>query len=237
VALVVREEQPWAEELAEICRREHPRIAGFLLWIFRGLATVARADVEKRIFGKETIVERLLDLEFELSASSFFQTNTAAAESLLLHLRRVVPRSSRMLDLYCGVGTLGLGLAQRCDHLLGIESSEAAVDDAERNARRNGIGHARFLAAKAEDWIARAREEEPDLVLIDPPRAGLHPRALAGLTALSPERIVYVSCNPSTLSRDLHELVGSGYEAEQMRILDLFPHTPHVETVVLLRRA
>lgn len=236
VALVVREGHPLLAELAEACRRAHPRIAGFLLWIHPGVASVARGEVVQLLFGKERIIERLLDLEFELSASSFFQTNTAAAEGLLAHLRGIVPSSRVLLDLYCGVGTLGLGLSGRCDRLVGVESSDEAVKDAERNARRNGITNARFLSARIEDWVRAGRIETADAIVVDPPRAGLHPRALRGLSAIAPEWIAYVSCNPPTLARDLKGLTEEGYRAEQMRILDLFPHTPHVETVVLLRR-
>jgi 23S rRNA (uracil1939-C5)-methyltransferase len=236
VALVVREEHVLLRELAETCRRLHPRIAGFLLWIHPGVASVARADTVRLLFGKERIVERLLDLEFELSASSFFQTNTAAAEGLLAHLREVVPPVELMLDLYCGVGTIGLGLSGRCNRLIGVESLQGAVEDAERNARRNGIANARFLTARIEDWARPGGIEPPDLVVVDPPRVGLHPRAIEGILALGPGRIVYVSCNPATLARDLQALVAAGYRAGEMRILDLFPHTPHVETVVLLER-
>jgi len=238
IALVVREESPRLLGVAELCRRMHPRIAGFLLWIHSGVATVARAEREILLFGEDRIVERLLDLEFELSASSFFQTNSAAAEGLLREIRSMAPEVRLLIDLYCGVGTLGLGLAGSCEELLGIESVPSAVADAERNARRNGISHARFEVARTESWFREARPLRPGLVVVDPPRAGLHPKALAGLVALAPETILYVSCNPSTLARDLATLSGEGYEADRMRILDLFPHTPHVETVVrLIRRS
>jgi 23S rRNA (uracil1939-C5)-methyltransferase len=181
-------------------------------------------------------VERLGDLEFELSASSFFQTNSAAAEMLITQLRAFAPPAETLLDLYCGVGTLGLALARGCRSLHGIDSVDAAIRDARRNAERNGIENARFETAVAEDWIHRAREIAPDLVIIDPPRAGLHPKACEGLLAVAPPWILYVSCNPSTLARDLAQLVEGGYEPERMRVLDLFPHTPHVETIVRLRR-
>jgi 23S rRNA (uracil-5-)-methyltransferase RumA len=234
VVLVVRDEHPDLQELADRCRTAHPRIAGFLLWVHEGLATVARADREILLFGKGRIIERLCDVEFELSASSFFQTNTQAAAGLLVELRRFVPQVETILDLFCGVGTLGLGLARHCNQLLGVESVEAAVIDARRNAERNGITDARFELAKAEDWLPHQPSPGADLVVVDPPRAGLHPKALRGLIGLSPPRIVYVSCNPATLARDLAALISVGYRAEKMRILDLFPHTPHVETIVRL---
>jgi 23S rRNA (uracil1939-C5)-methyltransferase len=236
VALVAKEEDPLLFDLATECVQAHPRIAGFLLWIHSGLATIARAEREILVHGKNRIVERLGNLEFELGPSSFFQTNTCAAEVLLEEVRSFAPRVGTILDLYCGVGTLGLGLAQRCDRLVGIESVSAAVMDARQNAQRNGIAHATFETAKAEDWLPRALALRPDMVVIDPPRAGLHPRALSGLIALSPDTILYVSCNPATLARDLEALHKEGYSPDRMRILDLFPHTPHVETIVRLIR-
>jgi 23S rRNA (uracil1939-C5)-methyltransferase len=236
VALVVKEEHPLLQDLARACVEAHPRIAGFLIWIHSGLATVARAEREILVAGKNRIVERLSDLEFELGPSSFFQTNTAGAEVLLEEVRRMAPRVGTVLDLYCGVGTLGLGLAAHCDRLIGIESIAAAVMDARRNALRNGISHATFETAKAEDWLPRAMAVKPDLVVIDPPRAGLHPRALEGLIVLAPETVLYVSCNPATLARDLESLHREGYRPDRLRVLDLFPHTPHVETIVRLIR-
>lgn len=236
LALVAREADPRIHRLAEICRAAHPQIAGFLLWVHPGLATVARAEEEMLLFGRGTIVERLLDLEFELSASSFFQTNSSAAEGLIHELRALAPAGGRVLDLYCGVGTLGLALAGGAEEIVGVESVEAAVLDARRNAARNGIGNSRFIAAPAEDWLSGAREFRPHLVVVDPPRAGLHPRSLAGVTALAAPAILYVSCNPATLARDLAGLTAAGYRADAMRILDMFPHTPHVETIVRLRR-
>jgi 23S rRNA (uracil-5-)-methyltransferase RumA len=234
IALVVKEEDPLLNVLAAECVNAHPRIAGFLLWIHSGLATVARADREILLAGRDRIVERLVDLE--LAPSSFFQTNTCAAESLVAEIRKAAPHVESILDLYCGVGTLGLGLAGHCSRLLGIESVAGAVMDARRNAQRNGITHARFETAKAEEWLQRAIEFRPDLVVLDPPRAGLHPRALSGLITLAPPSILYVSCNPATLARDLDGLHQAGYRPDRMRILDLFPHTPHVETVIRLIR-
>jgi 23S rRNA (uracil1939-C5)-methyltransferase len=236
LALVVKEDDPLLADLVRECVEAHPRIAGFLIWIHSGLATVACAEREILVSGRNRIVERLVDLEFELGPSSFFQTNTCAAEVLLQEVRRMAPQVGTILDLYCGVGTLGLGLASNCNRMIGIESIAAAVMDARRNAERNGISHATFETAKAEDWLPRAKALRPDLVVVDPPRAGLHPRALSSLISLSSSTILYVSCNPATLARDLQALNEEGYRPDRLRILDLFPHTPHVETIVRLRR-
>ncbi len=237
VALVACEKHPDLEDLARLCMEAHPRIAGFLLWLNAGPATIARPETEILLAGRDRIVERLGDLEFELSAGSFFQTNSTAAEGLLRELRAMAPSVETLLDLYCGVGTLGLGLADRCRTLVGIESVESAVADARRNAARNGIAHARFEVATAEGWLTRAQEIRPDVVVIDPPRSGMHPKALAGLIRLAPPTILCVSCNPATLARDLGALSAAGYSPTRMRILDLFPHTPHVETILRLERS
>jgi 23S rRNA (uracil1939-C5)-methyltransferase len=237
ISLVVKDERPDIVELARRCLAAHPRIAGFLLWIHEGVATVARADREVLLSGKDRIIEKVGGLGFELSASSFFQTNTAAAEELVRELRALVPKTGFLMDLYCGVGTLGLALADHCEELLGIESSEAAVADARRNAARNGILHARFEVAQAEEWLREVPRRTPELLIVDPPRAGLHPKALQGVVSLAAPEIIYVSCNPATLARDLATLIADDrYQPERMRVVDLFPHTPHVETIVKLRR-
>jgi 23S rRNA (uracil1939-C5)-methyltransferase len=132
---------------------------------------------------------------------------------------------------------LGLALAGRFDQVLGIDQVEEAITDAKRNATENRLSHVDFLAADVEEWIRAQRPGQFDVVIVDPPRAGLHPRTLARLPQLAPRWILYVSCNPGTLARDAAGLQGSGYLPELLQIVDLFPHTPHVESVLLFRRS
>ena len=148
-----------------------------------------------------------------------------------------------MLDLYCGTGTLTLLMARDARQAVGVESEPRAIEAAERNARRNGVGNARFVTGEARrvlrEWARGERGDpvRPDIVVVDPPRAGLHPRVVARVAELGPARVVYVSCNPATLARDLRDFSGLGYGLDSVIPFDMFPHTPHIECVARLERA
>lgn len=245
---VAREGDASAEPASALGPPPPSTLAGLVLIVNRKLAAVARGEEEILLHGRRFFRERLAGLEFELSAQSFFQTNTLGAERLVEAIRASLGSrtTGALLDLYCGAGTLGLALAGSFQTVLGVEESGAAVADARRNAERNGIRHARFLEARVEEWIERAAQPprgdadtlpEGAGVLVDPPRVGLHPRAVRGILGLRAPWILYVSCNPSTLARDATLLVEGGYRAVHHQVVDLFPHTAHVETVLLLERA
>ena len=148
----------------------------------------------------------------------------------------------RVLDLYCGTGTLTLLFARAASEAVGVESVPAAVEAARRNARRNGVANARFEFGESRvvlrEWARgeRAGAVKPELIVVDPPRAGLHPRVVARIIELAPARVVYVSCHPGTLARDLKDFVAGGYLCAEVRPFDMFPHTPHIECVVRLER-
>ena len=144
-----------------------------------------------------------------------------------------------VFDLYSGTGAIILLLARKSRHVYGIELAAAAVADAVRNARANGIEHCTFLAGEVRHVLPELVRQgvKPDVVVADPPRAGFHPKALATLAALAPARLVYVSCNPATLARDVGDLVRQGYVLEWVQPVDMFPQTPHIEAVARLRRA
>lgn len=239
IAIVVRTLDDSLGELAKRLTLAVPELVGVVAIVNRTTATVARGDQELLLSGRPYFRERLAGLEFELSAQSFFQTNTRGAEALVQALARMAPDDGgRLLDLYCGAGTLGLTLASRAREVLGVEQIESAVDDARRTAERNGITNAEFVRADVESWVREpaARPQHFDCVVIDPPRAGLHPKALTGLIALGAPRVLYVSCNPSTLARDTATLIAAGYRAAELQIVDLFPHTAHVESIVRFER-
>ena len=143
-----------------------------------------------------------------------------------------------MLDAYCGVGTIGLACAGKAKSVLGVELNRSAVNCAVQNARANGIANARFLCADATSAIQRMAQqgEQVDVVILDPPRAGSTPEFLQAVCQLAPERVVYISCNPETQRRDLEYLTARGWKATFIQPVDLFPHTEHVETVVLLSK-
>jgi len=192
--------------------------------------------------GDEAIEETLLGRRFRIRPNAFLQTNTAMAERLyeLAIDFAGLTGEETVYDLYCGIGTIGLCMADSALTVWGVEISEESVACALENAELNGIANAAFFAGEVADAIEelRPRAGDPDVVVVDPPRAGLSGKALRRLARIGAPRIVYVSCNPTTLAGNVKELTGEwGYRLERARPLDMFPHTPHVETVALLSRA
>ena len=193
------------------------------------------------VLGREHLGEELCGLRLRISPSAFFQTNTEMAERLygLACEYAGLSGSERVLDLYCGIGTIGLTMAGAAGEVWGIEVVPEAVDDAAENARRNGIGNARFRCADARLGIRPLLAEAgpPDVVVVDPPRAGLSSKIVRRVIECEARRIVYVSCNPTTLAPNAAQLAEAGYALRRVRPVDMFPHTPHVECVALLERA
>jgi 23S rRNA (uracil1939-C5)-methyltransferase len=195
----------------------------------------------KLLWGEDAIEEEILGLRFRVRPSAFLQTNTAMAERLYELAREFagLQGDENVFDLYCGTGTIGLALAASARTVWGLEISEEAVACAIENAELNEIGNARFFAGNVGQTIEELREEagSPDVVVVDPPRAGLAGKALRRTGDLGAPRLVYVSCNPTTLASDLQVLRDDyGYELERCRPVDMFPHTPHVESVSVLTR-
>jgi len=228
--------------VAEALRARVPALASVVLNVNGQKASVAVGTEEHLLRGRDHITERLDGIAFQVSANSFFQTNTLQAERLF----EIVAEASdleggeTLMDLYSGTGAISLLLAGRCRHVYGLEVSGAAVADAVRNAAANGITNCTFLSGEVRHVLPALLAEgvRADVVVADPPRAGFHPKALKALAALSPGRIVYVSCNPTTLAGNVKELAGEwGYRLERARPVDMFPHTPHIETVALLTRS
>ena len=176
-------------------------------------------------------------LTFEIPPNAFFQTNTTMAEQLVATVMEFAQPSPTdlVVDIYCGVGVFGIALARDVERVIGVESDPSAIPVAQRNAETNGVTNARFVLAKSESWSFPI--DPIDTLIVDPPRAGLHPRVIQRILAMEPRRIIYVSCNSTALARDLKPFL-TKYACDAIRCLDLFPHTPHVETVVrLVRRA
>jgi 23S rRNA (uracil1939-C5)-methyltransferase len=227
--------------VAEALRARVPATASVVLNVNAKKASVAVGTEEHVLLGRETITESLGGLSFQISAGSFFQTNTLQAERLFGLVAEACDcrGDETLIDLYSGTGAISLLLARRCRRLYGIEVAPAAVADAVRNARANGIDNCTFLTGEVRHVLPALVAEgvRADTVVADPPRAGFHPKALGSLAALAPARIVYVSCNPSTLARDVGDLVRRGYRLEWVQPVDMFPQTPHIEAVARLRRA
>jgi 23S rRNA (uracil1939-C5)-methyltransferase len=193
------------------------------------------------VLGEERLREQLCGLEFEMSYNAFFQTNTEMAERLYSVAAEYADLSGneRVFDLYCGIGTIGLTMASRAGEIWGLEIVPEAIADAERNAERNGIGNARFVAGSARTGVRPLLEEagKPDVVLLDPPRAGLSQKIVRRVLECEAKRIVYVSCNPTTLAPNAAQMVEAGYRLRRVRPVDMFPQTPHIECVALFEKA
>ncbi len=190
--------------------------------------------------GRETITEELGGLQFKISPEAFFQTNTEMAEELYGVAREYAGLQGweRVYDLFCGIGTIGLSLARRAGEVWGLEIVEPAIADAIANARLNEIENARFFAGDVRIALRELVETagRPDVLVVDPPRAGLSQKVVRRIIEAGPKRIVYVSCNPTTLAPNAAQLVEAGYVLKRVRPVDMFPQTPHIECVALLER-
>src|SRR6266508_4150425 len=187
------------------------------------------------IAGNDHIIISVFGREFRVSAASFFQVNTALAEKMVEHLLTYLPisLSTTLLDVYCGVGLFSAFLAPECQHVIGIESSASACEDFAFNL--DEFDHVELYEGLAEEIIPHL-EAKPDIVLVDPPRAGLEKRVVDGILKLNPHVIAYVSCDPSTLARDVKRLIEGGYLLKQITPFDLFPQTYHIESISLFER-
>ena len=220
--------------------RRFPEVCS-LHWAVNGTPAEVTNLPTTLLWGAEAIEEEICGLRFRLRPNAFLQTNTAMAERLYGLAREFagLTGGETVYDLYCGTGTIGLVLARDALTVWGVEASEESVACALENAELNGIANAAFYAGDVGDSLEELHERagKPDVVVVDPPRAGLSGKALRRLGRLEAPRIVYVSCNPTTLAGNVKELVREwGYRLDRARPVDLFPHTPHVETVALLSR-
>lgn len=210
-------------------------VVGFLHIINDSLADVVQSDETRILYGQDFFYETILGLRFKITPFSFFQTNSKGAEVLYSAARDYIGETKDMtvFDLYSGTGTIAQILAPAAKEVVGVEIVEEAVEAARENAAANGLDNCRFLAGdvlKVLDEIP----EKPDLIVLDPPRDGVHPKALPRIIAYGVDRMLYISCKPTSLARDLGVLIPSGYRVEKVRLVDMFPQTVHVETVVLL---
>jgi 23S rRNA (uracil1939-C5)-methyltransferase len=234
---------PAVSELAPLAGRLAARVketASVVMNVNPKKASVAVGIEEHLLGGRDHIRESVGGLSFQVSANSFFQTNSAQAERLFTIVLEAAALTGEetVFDLYAGTGAISLLLAQRSRWVYGVEVAQAAVDDAARNAAANGIANCTFLAGEVRFVLPEliAQGVTAQVVVADPPRAGFHPKALASLARLAPARIIYVSCNPATLARDLGDLARAGYRVEWVQPVDMFPHTPHIEAVARLER-
>lgn len=221
-------------------RKLHPEITTVVLNINDKRTSMVLGDKEKVLYGKGYIEDTLCGCKFRISAKSFYQVNPVQTEVLYgkaIEYAKLTGKE-RVLDAYCGIGTIGLIAAGRAKEVIGVEVNGDAVRDARVNAKINAISNAQFYHADAGEFMVSLAEQQVsmDVVFMDPPRAGSDEAFLSSAVKLAPKRIVYVSCNPETLARDLGYLTKHGYQVREMQPVDMFGFTEHVETVALLTR-
>lgn len=187
------------------------------------------------LYGRDYIIEELLDLKFKISPFSFFQTNSRGAESLYSIVRDFMGNGDNkvVFDLYCGTGTIGQIAAPNAKKVIGLELIEEAVEAAKENAKLNGLDNCEFIAGDVAETIKQVKVK-PDIIILDPPRSGVSPKALDYVIKFNAKEIIYVSCNPKTMVDNLETLLAAGYKVEKSKVKDMFPNTPHAETVVKL---
>ena len=193
----------------------------------------------KLLYGKEFINEKIGDYTFKISPNSFFQTNPYQVKTLYDYILKTAnfKKSDVVYDLYCGAGTIGIYIAQSVKQVYGIEIVEDAIKDAKINAQINDIDNINFYCGDLKDVLNSDTMndiEKPNIVIVDPPRPGLHPNTVKNIIKLSPKKIIYVSCNPATMARDIEMLVNEKYIIKELQPIDMFPHTPHIECVTTL---
>lgn len=231
---------PHKEELIEILTNNIKSIKSIVQNINTKRNNVILGDKSKTLWGEGKIIDYISDLKFNISPQSFFQVNPIQTEVLYnkaLEYANLIGDET-VFDIYCGIGTISLFLAKKAKKVYGIEVVEKAIEDAKENARINNISNAEFYAGKAEEVFPKLYKEgiKADVIVVDPPRKGCEESVLETIVKMNPSKVVYVSCNPSTLARDLKYLDENGYKTVEVQSVDMFPHTMHVETVVLIEK-
>ena len=229
---------PAKNNFVKALRKEHPDITTIVHNINPYQTSLVLGERENVLYGTGKIEDELCGLTFRISPRSFYQINPVQTEVLYNTAMEYagMTGSEKVIDAYCGIGTIGLVASKRAGEVIGVELNRDAVHDAISNAKRNGIKNVRFFCDDAGEFMLGMAQdgEKADIVFMDPPRAGSDECFLSSLVTLAPKKIVYISCNPETQQRDLRLLTKRGYKVEKIQPVDMFPHTNHVETVVLL---
>ncbi|HWJ79891.1 MAG TPA: 23S rRNA (uracil(1939)-C(5))-methyltransferase RlmD, partial [Niallia sp.] len=222
--------------MAEIQKRL-PEVKSLVQNINGNKTSLIFGEKSIHLSGEEVIQETLGDLHFELSARAFFQLNPTQTVKLYDEVKQAagLTGKEKIADAYCGVGTIGLWLAEGASEVRGMDTIESAIKDAQKNAARHGIQNATYVTGTAEHWLPKWVEEgwRPDVVVVDPPRTGCDRKFLDAIKKVKPKKFVYVSCNPSTLAKDI-DYLSKDYKVKYMQPVDMFPHTAHCEVVAQL---
>ncbi|PYG89382.1 23S rRNA (uracil1939-C5)-methyltransferase [Ruminiclostridium sufflavum DSM 19573] len=241
VVLVVNGKKiPKAEELVRLLCERYENIKSIIVNVNTRSTNIILGDKNTCIYGQEYISDYIGKYRFNISPFSFFQVNPVQTEVLYSKALEYagLTGNETVFDLYCGIGTISLFLSEKAKKVIGVEVVREAIDDAKKNAELNGIANVEFLAGEAEVVIPKLYDEgiRADVVVVDPPRKGCEEVLLKTLVAMKPARIVYVSCNPSTLARDLKFLCENGFEVKEVQPVDMFPWTGHVEAIILMTK-
>jgi 23S rRNA (uracil1939-C5)-methyltransferase len=237
INIVTAADNPSAlKPLADRLTQKYPGVSAVILNVTTRKAGITTGEFERTLAGASTLTDTIGDFSFEISANSFFQTNTSGAVKLYETVNRYaqLTGSETVIDLYSGTGTIPILLSEGARTVIGLEMAPSAIADAQRNCQINRVTNCRFVAGDIRATLPFIAQR-PEVLIIDPPRAGMHKKVVKQVLALSPERIVYVSCNPSTLARDLG-LLKEAYQVLEVQPVDLFPHTYHIESVARLVR-
>ena len=237
VLITAKKELPQKEQIVEEIKKRLPEVKSIMQNINGEKTSLIFGEETVNLGGNDFIQETLGDLSFELSARTFFQLNPEQTVKLYNEVKEAaqLTGTEKVVDAYCGVGTIGLWVADQAAEIRGMDVIPESIEDAKKNAARHGIKHAQYVTGKAEVILPKWAKEgwTPDVVIIDPPRTGLDQQLLETLLKVKPKRIVYVSCNPSTLAKDISVLAPQ-YKVEYIQPVDMFPQTSHVECVALL---
>ena len=239
LCLVATKKPDETESLIKLIEKECPEVCGIVLNINKKITNVILGDKYITLWGKGFVEDELSGLWFEISPAAFYQVNRAQTEKLYdIAVSLATENGAKTaLDLYCGIGTITLSLAKKMDKVIGVEVVPQAIKDAKRNAKLNGMENAEFICADASEAakMLADRGEMPDVIVVDPPRKGLTPEGISEIKRMNPKTIVYVSCDPATLARDLKIFEEDGsYKTQSVQPVDMFPRTKHVESVAKL---
>lgn len=230
---------PGSRNFCAALHRTAPWVVGVIQNCNPTTTSAVLGNQERVLWGNPYVLDTLCGLKFAVSSRSFYQIHHLQTEVLYAQALQManLTGSETVIDAYCGIGTIGLCASQHVKEVIGVELNTAAVRDAIGNAKRNHIANAHFVCADATDWmLIAAGTVHPDVVFLDPPRAGSTPECIAAIAKMKPSRIVYISCNPETLARDAKNFTQRGYQAKKFIPVDLFPHTNHTEVIALFTR-
>lgn len=226
---------PFTRQLTQAMLSAFPEVTGIIQNINPEKTNRIMGSDSKLLYGRDFLLEVIGDLRFRVSYDSFFQVNSSIIEMLYKFILEHVPSQSRVLDAYCGTGSIGIFVAARAEKVWGVEVNQRAIEDARLNCHTNGVENCEFISGKVEEKLEELIVSRSiDTVIFDPPRQGLNPEILDILQKCTPARIIYVSCDPATQERDVSRLLSAGYRIYDIHCFDLFPHTYHQECVVIL---